>query len=314
MAVTLDSGTPYMYLPKEVAQSFIDMLGARPFTNGNGYYVDCNMGSAGSLTFDFSGAQIKVPVSELLLVLEYDNGNPVVEDGIQYCIVAVGSTGEGRGVILGDAFLRSAYVVYDLENYQVALAQAAYGSSGTNIEAVLSDIPSASQAPSFSSSSLWASFSYSFSDIFQTPATPAPSVASTVNSSPISTPASTSTALSSQVPGSTANSSPISTPAITALSSQILGSTANTPTAAGSSTPSTAVEPSYTFPTIETSRSFSYSTVSFPSISGLTESVVSAMSAALPATSTHQAAGNGASVLYVPLAAIAASAAAFIFF
>src|SRR5271170_690523 len=104
----LDSGTTYMLLPTTVARSLAAYLGGK-FDKSSGLFSlpNCELQSAvetGFVTFEFSGIKINVPFNEL--ALPDDNGGCFLgfEDG--------GS--DAPCATLGDTFLRSAYVVYDL--------------------------------------------------------------------------------------------------------------------------------------------------------------------------------------------------------
>ena len=70
------------------------------------------------------------------------NGEPVCAIGIL--------PSSYKFALLGDTFLRNAYVVYDLENDQIALAQANANTTDSNIEAIVSTIPSATPASLYS--------------------------------------------------------------------------------------------------------------------------------------------------------------------
>lgn len=49
--------------------------------------------------------------------------------------------------MLGDTFLRSAYVVYDLENNQISLAATNFNATGTNVQEIGSSVPGATDVP-----------------------------------------------------------------------------------------------------------------------------------------------------------------------
>ncbi|CAM9010217.1 unnamed protein product [Wickerhamomyces anomalus] len=53
-------------------------------------------------------------------------------------------------IILGDIFLSSAYIVYDLEDQEISIAQANH-SSEEDIEPIVTSVPSATKATAFSS-------------------------------------------------------------------------------------------------------------------------------------------------------------------
>jgi len=76
-----------------------------------------------------------------------DAGNAILPDGRAECEILVTSE-NGNGVILGDSFLRSAYVVYDLENNEIAIAQAVLDAISTSN---ILTIPSGTGLPGVSS-------------------------------------------------------------------------------------------------------------------------------------------------------------------
>lgn len=138
-AALLDSGTTLTYLPSDVISTIATAIGAS-YSSDYGYYMlDCPSSDEIYFTYNFQGVKIKVPLTDV--VLEADSSGKT-------CALAML---EDDDVILGDSFLRSAYVVYDLDNYQVALAQAVYTTS-EDIEIVTSTIPDATTAASYSSS------------------------------------------------------------------------------------------------------------------------------------------------------------------
>lgn len=130
----LDSGTTIMQMPSVIADAIAGSLDAQ-YTQGT-YVVTC--GIEGGLTFDFSGAKINVPFDELLIPLgEYDA-----------CIIGIQPN--DQFFILGDTFLRSAYVVYDLQNLEISIANTNYNITSSSIEALGSSVPSATRASGYS--------------------------------------------------------------------------------------------------------------------------------------------------------------------
>lgn len=116
------------------------------------------------------------------------DGNTTFENGDAACEVEA-SAENGNGIILGDVFLRSAYVVYDVANNQVAIAEAALNATsisniivipvGTSIPGVSSTatlmLPTdiANQASTGSLAPTAASGTASASEFAGGPATPA---------------------------------------------------------------------------------------------------------------------------------------------
>lgn len=135
----LDSGTSLTYLPSDLAKSTLVAMNA-VYNRQIGYYIQsCNL--QGSLNYTFSGAKINVPFSSILLPIKtrsgatatFRNGDPVCAIGIVPASYPF--------ALLGDTFLRNAYVVYDLKNDEIAIAQCRHNTNESNIEAITDTIP-----------------------------------------------------------------------------------------------------------------------------------------------------------------------------
>ncbi|KAI0522302.1 aspartic peptidase domain-containing protein [Xylaria bambusicola] len=141
--VILDSGTTLTYLPPRVARQIYQQFNAYDDTGVTGLvYADCGLLSSErdtTLNFQFGGSNgpvIKVPMRELVL----DNVKGYIALGLELprdigfddvCSFGIQSL---QGIyLLGDTFLRSAYVVYDLDHKKIALAQANLNSTETNV-------------------------------------------------------------------------------------------------------------------------------------------------------------------------------------
>jgi Eukaryotic aspartyl protease len=117
MSVLLDSGSSYMSLPSGVAQGLADAMGASYSRELSGYLLpNCKSEFAeGSLNFFFSGVGIAIPYHELIVNPTDSNGEPILyNDGTPVCMLGVISQSSSDLTVLGDTFLRSAYVVFDL--------------------------------------------------------------------------------------------------------------------------------------------------------------------------------------------------------
>lgn len=153
----LDSGSTFCLLPDDQATAIQDMfnvvfvreLGPTPLVEcvqpGDGIVVD----------FQFNGKTIQVPGEELIvnafpesdqefLLSELSDLYSVFEDWESLCLFGIDSTAsygipDENWALLGDTFLRSAYVVYDMANEQLGLAQANLNSTDTNIIEFTSD-------------------------------------------------------------------------------------------------------------------------------------------------------------------------------
>lgn len=149
----LDSGTTITLLPDDLAQAIFAELGAEYSSRLGAVLVPCALGNnAGTLNYGFGGTGgpvIKVSVSDLVLPLTLRNGRrPQYSDGTLACQLGIQAAGD-LPTLLGDTFLRSAYVVYDLYNNRIALAQTDFNSTDTRVVAFASEgasIPSATSA------------------------------------------------------------------------------------------------------------------------------------------------------------------------
>lgn len=146
----LDSGTTLSYFPDSVATPLFEALGAFTYSSLGSVgltMVECSLATSGlELTFRFNDSvSIVVPADEVVI----DAFGPV-EGTIppeipleQPCLFGIQNSGDSLPsegarqidfALLGDTFLRSAYVVYDLDNDEIALAQANLNSTGTNVQ------------------------------------------------------------------------------------------------------------------------------------------------------------------------------------
>ncbi|KAK9249011.1 aspartic peptidase domain-containing protein [Lipomyces tetrasporus] len=136
--VLLDSGTSFSYVPIGVLRAITNAISAS-YSSELGYYVQsCTVTSVNaSIDYYFDGVTIKVPLNEILYPatttsgrqLTFTNGQPV-------CLLTVNSNADIGVSILGDTFLRSAYVVYDLDNHVIALAQTIFNETESDIVAI----------------------------------------------------------------------------------------------------------------------------------------------------------------------------------
>lgn len=111
----LDSGTTLTYLPADAVALMAKSLNAT-FSKELGYYeyaCPTSGDNATSVVFDLGGFHINAPLSDFTM-----------QTNVGTCVLAIVPQAGNATAILGDSFLRSAYVVYDLDNYEVSLAQA----------------------------------------------------------------------------------------------------------------------------------------------------------------------------------------------
>ncbi|KAF8425703.1 aspartic peptidase domain-containing protein [Tirmania nivea] len=132
--VLLDSGTTYTYIPASLYQKLAAEIGAQ-YVSGTSV-VGCSLRDYnGTVDFDFSGFQVNVPFSELVVDAFDIYGYPITfDDGEQLCFFGIfPETSPDGSYVLGDTFLRSAYVVYDLDNAEISLANVHFNVSGSDI-------------------------------------------------------------------------------------------------------------------------------------------------------------------------------------
>ena len=137
--VLLDSGSTLMYLPNNIAKSIYNRVQAATDSRSGSViaYVPCALAhQEKTIDFTFSGIRISVPFNELVLPSQWEDGSSLqFDDGTAACIFGISPSGGTYGV-LGDTFLRSAYVVYDLDNHQISLAQTNFNSTTDNIKEI----------------------------------------------------------------------------------------------------------------------------------------------------------------------------------
>ncbi|KAK3295587.1 aspartic peptidase domain-containing protein [Chaetomium fimeti] len=136
IAVLLDTGSSLTYLPDHLVSELYTAVGAIYNASTNAAYVPCALARSdpsARLRFTFTSPTIAVALDELVLDLVTASGaRPVLDDGQTACLFGVAPAGEGT-YVLGDTFLRSAYVVYDLENHEIAMASTRFNTTATRV-------------------------------------------------------------------------------------------------------------------------------------------------------------------------------------
>jgi len=152
--VVLDSGSTAITLPDAVAGAVYEAIGADWLPALGVAIVPCQIRNVpGNFQFGFGGPNgptINVPVSEMIYPIKDQNGvvTTIPNTNLQACEVGISpaSASGAQGSIFGDTFLRSAYVVYDLANARIGLANTKFNATDSNIVAFPSlnaSIPSA---------------------------------------------------------------------------------------------------------------------------------------------------------------------------
>lgn len=138
----LDSGTSLAYLPSDTVDAIAQKYGATKQIDGV-YILPAGANPTDPLVIDFSGFQVSVPPSEFFFPAEeFFNDYPA--DGTK----ALALTSTTSDYIFGDVFLRSLYIVFDLEQKQIGLAKASWDPTSSNVVAITkSGIPGSQPAP-----------------------------------------------------------------------------------------------------------------------------------------------------------------------
>jgi Eukaryotic aspartyl protease len=117
LSVILDSGSTLISLPSAILQPIAETMGAS-YSNSIQLYILPNCDSQfanGSINFVFSGVQISVLYSEFIVnPLDSEGNFFTYNDGSILCALGAMVDDSDPFGVLGDTFLRSAYVVYDL--------------------------------------------------------------------------------------------------------------------------------------------------------------------------------------------------------
>ena len=150
LAVLLDSGSSLTYLPDDIVWHIFRLTGAMYDEEDGVAFVPCSLAtSTSTLNFIFTSPSIRVPMSELVLDL-FDSTSHQVKfsNGVDACLFGIAPSGGGTNV-LGDTFIRSAYVVYDLSNNEISMAQSRFNVDSSKIvEITTAGVPFASPVTS----------------------------------------------------------------------------------------------------------------------------------------------------------------------
>jgi Eukaryotic aspartyl protease len=146
--VILDSGTTLTYLPDQIANDIAAGVGASN-SRDYGLVVPCNVADTpATINFGFgaaNGVTIVAPIAQF--VLPFPSGVPAPKfrsNGQPACFWGINPSGSDPN-LLGDTFLRSAYVVYNLDGQQIGLAQTNFNATGSNVQEIseISSVPNA---------------------------------------------------------------------------------------------------------------------------------------------------------------------------
>ncbi|KAK3313551.1 aspartic peptidase domain-containing protein [Apodospora peruviana] len=134
LAVLLDTGSSLTYLPNDMVETIYQQVGAQYDSDQGAAYVPCSLAQeTTTISFTFSQPTIAVEMNELVLDLITSSGKrPTFQNGVTACLFGIAPAGSGTNV-LGDTFLRSAYVVYDMDNNEISIAQTKFNTTASNV-------------------------------------------------------------------------------------------------------------------------------------------------------------------------------------
>lgn len=135
ISASLESSSSLTYLPDDITDAIFQEVGAI-YDPIIGYpIVPCSQGSnENTLNFTFSSLTIAIPMTELVVPLtSTETGNALTfPDGRDACAFGI-SPAQGGRVTLGATFMRSVYIVFDLSNNEISMAQTIFNATGTNL-------------------------------------------------------------------------------------------------------------------------------------------------------------------------------------
>ena len=146
-AVILDSGSSLTYLPNDLTSAIYTALDVQYSQRYGAGFASCDLANENiTLDFTFTSPTISIPMSELVLSVssvEEDRENPSTGDNSDgsysssssdenICYFGIAPS-QGSTSVLGDTFLRSAYVVYDLGLNEISLAQTNFNSTSSHV-------------------------------------------------------------------------------------------------------------------------------------------------------------------------------------
>lgn len=115
----LDSGTTLTYISSDTFHELGKAFNGTYNIGAGVYVINCDQSDSPDLTYNFDkNFTISVPASNLVSKLQYNDGS---DAGCFLGILELNDL-----TILGDNFLRSAYVVYDLEERTISMAPVKY--------------------------------------------------------------------------------------------------------------------------------------------------------------------------------------------
>ena len=137
LAILLDSGSSLTYLPDAMTEAIYELVDAQYDSSEGAAYVPCSLAdNSTALNFTFSSPTISVAMSEMVIEVSSSDGQQLTfADGTPACLFGIAPAGSSTSV-LGDTFIRSAYLVYDLDSNEISIAQTNFNTTSTNVQEI----------------------------------------------------------------------------------------------------------------------------------------------------------------------------------
>lgn len=136
----LDTGTTLTYLPTELYQPLADFFQAEAAGNQQDLtLVACDFGkrNPGQVLYTLggdNGVTIAVDFDELAVpIFSNRDGEQLQQNGQPACQFGLSDAGSSFSILFGQTFLRSAYVLYDLDSLKIGIAQTVFDATNTNV-------------------------------------------------------------------------------------------------------------------------------------------------------------------------------------
>ncbi|CAN6611650.1 aspartic proteinase yapsin-3 [Trichomonascus vanleenenianus] len=147
----MDTGTTLTYLPQDVVTQIVHSVNSQFSAKIGGYIHPCsNVQEDSVITYFFSGVPIDIRLQDAQFRLLDENGMQAIDNNNNtMCILGFHGVDHDDDVIFGDSFMRSAYVVFDLERYEISMAQARHNATIPRIEPINDTIPNSKMASQY---------------------------------------------------------------------------------------------------------------------------------------------------------------------
>lgn len=147
IGVIFDSSAAVSSIDRLRFEAYADAFGASKTDDLILYIVPCSFDEEGSIGFKFGnlddGPIIEVPFSEFMIPIpdwmQPESGPLTFDDETPACWFGLSPLDSNDTMILGQTFLRSAYVDFDLEAKTVGLASARWNATDSNIQETSGD-------------------------------------------------------------------------------------------------------------------------------------------------------------------------------